>query len=116
MVAGLGRADGGACLRRPAKPAKDFLAWGDSLDTKLVGVFAVGAIILTLAPALQPPSTNLAVVCCWIVAGLLWLVALAFGVHGYRPKVFRIGPHPQVLLDRKWLAKSPLEFGFGRLP
>jgi hypothetical protein len=45
-------------------------AWADALDTKLLGVFAVGGVILSVTPTLQPPSTQPVVLGCWIVAAV----------------------------------------------
>jgi hypothetical protein len=85
-------------------------AWADALDTKLLGVFAVGGVILTVTPTLQPPSTQPEVLGCWILAAVAWIFALVFGFHGYRRKALRVGPDPNAFLDSAWLMKSPLHF------
>jgi hypothetical protein len=85
-------------------------AWADALDTKLLGVFTVGGVILTFTPSLQPHSTRPAVLGCWIGAAVAWLFALGFGFHGYRPAALRVGPDPNAFLDSAWLMKSPLHF------
>jgi hypothetical protein len=92
-------------------PSRESLsAWADSLDTKLLGVFAVGGVILTIAPTLQASNPNRVVVGLWVLAAISWLFALAFGLHGYRPTVLRVGPDPQEFLKPIWLKKSPLHF------
>jgi hypothetical protein len=88
---------------------------GRLLDTKLLGVFDVGGIVLTISPALQPPSSNPAVVRCWIVALGSWFFALVFGVYGYHPTVLRVGPNPLEFLKPVWLAKSPRDFRLWQL-
>jgi hypothetical protein len=90
-------------------------AWADALDTKLFGVFAVGGIILTLAPTLQAPSKERVVVACWFAAALLWLFALILGYQGYAPTILRAGPNPQTFLEPVWMKKSPRDFHLAQL-
>lgn len=58
-------------------------AWADSLDTKLVAVFGVGSVLLTLVPTLEKAATP-ATTRCWLVARVFWLIPLGFAYYGYR--------------------------------
>jgi hypothetical protein len=78
-------------------------AWADALDTKVTGVFAVAAIIVTVVPTFQQVHSA-GVGFFWLVAFACFLGAAWNARLAYQPRPFRFGPNPSLLRDKEWLA------------
>lgn len=88
--------------------------WSDAIDSKVVAVFTVGSVIVTLIPTfhrLGPglPST------LWLVASAFWLLAAIASGLAFHPRALEIGPNPSGFLEGRWLSLNANEFRLCRL-
>ena len=92
-----------------------YLQWADSIDGKVVGIFAIAAVILTLAPALHHPGTATIQRALWAEAIICFLGAAWYCYHAYAPRGFRVGPDPKTLRCKEWLALKPSKYRYRML-
>jgi hypothetical protein len=88
-----------------AKKVEQFAVdWADSVDKKVVAVFAVAAAIVTFVPTIQQPGTALGPLLMWVVAIACFLRAAWFCNRAYAPRPFGVGPDPATIQAKEWLA------------
>ena len=90
-------------------------AWGDSLDGKVVAVFAVASSIITFVPALRPPSTEEVPLMLFVASLVFWVVAMVACYRAYRPTMFRVDPIPAQVTNAQWLSLTNNLYQFYRL-
>jgi hypothetical protein len=88
------------------------ISWAESLDAKIVAVFSVSSVLISLAPALTSGSKSFGTIVFWILALVFWVRAALECYRAYRPRDFTVGPSPQKTLDPKWLRLKPSQYYF----
>ncbi len=89
------------------------LDWSDAMDTKLIAIFSVSSVIVTLVPTLGP--AGLASSRLWLAALAAWGFAAYFCCAALMPRSLQVGPDPGKLLGDDWLSLSAPAFLRARL-
>jgi hypothetical protein len=92
-----------------------FSEWADSIDTKIVALFGVASVIVTLTPTLYRPDAPGALLTLWALGVVSWGAAAWACYQAYKPRPLRVGPNAEILLTDDWLARTPHEFQYARL-
>jgi hypothetical protein len=87
----------------------------DAIDLKIVVVFTVTSVILTLIPAIGRLEAEGVVLAFWVLAGVAWVFAAGACLFGFQPRALEIGPNPKTLLDARWLGLTVNEFRLCRM-
>lgn len=87
--------------------------WADAIDRKLLAVFGLASVIISLAPSLQWGSGLVGGPrYAWYVAAGAWGVVAGLCYVAYRPRDFRLGPNPATLQNSAWTHLTPTEYRY----
>ena len=93
----------------------------NAIDTKLLAVFGISSLIVTLVPSLALPQLsnfrdeNIVAQILWAAAAIGWMLSAAFVYLGFKPRNWKIGPDPEVLRKQEWLTLTAHEYQRSRM-
>lgn len=83
------------------------MARTDAIDSKVVSVFGVGSVVISLVPIFKAAPLTGHAGDLWIAALLAWATSAMFCLLAYKPRTWRFGPDPNIIADPAWLRLPP---------